>query len=171
LFGRGFTGTSDPVKRWLTNILKMFTAAEVMTRGVFTLPGSLSIREAAWALMHRGVGAAPVHDDDGRLVGVFSNVDLLEAELVRGRDDEELEGRPVTEVMTPAVVAVGSDEPVDQVIDLMAQHGYRRVFVVDDDGRLIGVVATMDILRLIADGRLRLLDSDLAEPSFHEVTG
>jgi CBS domain-containing protein len=149
----------------------MLTAAEVMTRGVFTLPGSLSIREAAWALMHRGIGAAPVHDDDDRLVGVFSNIDLLEAELVRGLDDAELEARPVTEVMTPAVVAVGSNEPVDQIIELMAEHGYRRVFVVDDDGRMLGVVATMDIMRLIADGRLRLLDSDVARPSLHEING
>lgn len=135
------------------------------------LPGSLSIREAAWALMHRGIGAAPVHDDDGRLVGVFSNVDLLEAELVRGYEEAELEGRQVTDVMTPAVVAVGSDEPVDQIMELMAEHGYRRVFVADDVGRLIGVVATMDIMRLFADGRLRILDSELAEPSFDEVTG
>jgi CBS domain-containing protein len=149
----------------------MLTAAEVMTRGVFTLPGSLSIREAAWALMHRGVGAAPVQDDEGRFVGVFSNVDLLEAELVRGPGDDELQARPVTEVMTPAVIAVATTDPVDEVIELMAEHGYRRVFVVDDDGSLIGVVATMDILRLIADGRLRLLDSDLSQPSFHEVTG
>ena len=149
----------------------MLTAAEVMTRGVFTLPGSLSIREAAWALMHRGVGAAPVHDDEGRLVGVFSNVDLLEAELVRGPDDAELQARPVTAVMTPAVIAVATTDPVDEVIELMAEHGYRRVFVVDDNGRLAGVVATMDILRLIADGRLRLLDSELPQPSFHEVTG
>jgi CBS domain-containing protein len=155
----------------INDVSRMLTAAEVMTRGVFTLPGSLSIREAAWALVHRGVGAAPVHDDDGRLVGVFSNVDLLEAELVRGADEAELQERPVTEVMTPAIVAVGTTEPVDEVIALMAEHGYRRVFVVDDDGRLAGVVATMDILRLIADGRLRLLDSDLAQPSFHEVTG
>jgi CBS domain-containing protein len=149
----------------------MLTAAEVMTRGVFTLPGSLSIREAAWALMHRGVGAAPVHDDGGRLVGVFSNTDLLEAELVRGADDVELQERPVTDVMTPALIAVGIGDPIDHVIELMAEHGYRGVFVVDDDGRLAGVVASMDILRLIADGRLRLLDSDLARPSFHEVTG
>jgi len=149
----------------------MLTAAEVMTRGVFTLPGSLSIREAAWALMHRGVGAAPVHDDEGHLVGVFSNVDLLEAELVRGPNDAELQERPVNEVMTPAVIAVGTNDPLDEVIELMAEHGYRRVFVVDDDGRLAGVVATMDILRLIVDGRLRLLDSDLPRPSFHEVTG
>jgi len=149
----------------------MLTAAEVMTRGVFTLPGSLSIREAAWALMHRGIGAAPVHDDDDRLVGVFSTIDLLEAELVRGLDESELEARPITEVMTPAVVAVGSNEPVDQIIELMAEHGYRRVFVVDDDGRMLGVVATMDIMRLIADGRLRLLDSDVARPSLHEING
>ncbi len=155
----------------MKQVKKMLTAEEVMTRGVFTLPGSLSIREAAWALMHRGVGAAPVQDDEGHFVGVFSNVDLLEAELVRGPNDEELQARPVTDVMTPAVIAVATTDPVDEVIELMAEHGYRRVFVVDDDGRLIGVVATMDILRLIADGRLRLLDSDLPQPSFHEVTG
>ena len=148
----------------------MLTAAEVMTRGVFTLPDSLSVREAAWALMHRGVGAAPVHDADGRLVGVFSQIDVIEAQLARG-DDAALQDAPVADVMTPALIVVDAGDPVDHVIELMAEHGYRRVFVVDDGGKLTGVVASMDILRLIADGRLRILDSDLAEPSFHEVNG
>lgn len=148
----------------------MLTAAHVMTRGVFTLPGSLSVREAAWALMHRGVGAAPVHDEDGRLIGVFSQIDVIEAQLARG-DDAALQDAPVTDVMTPALIVVDTSDPVEHIIELMAEHGYRRVFVVDERGKLAGVVASMDILRLIADGRLRLLDSDVAEPSFHEVTG
>ena len=51
----------------------MLRAADIMTRRVFTLPASLSLEGAAWALAHRGVSGAPVLDDDGQLVGVLSD--------------------------------------------------------------------------------------------------
>ena len=135
----------------------MLSAAEVMTRNVFTLPGSLSVSGAIWALMHRGVSGAPVRDGDGNLVGVVSEADLLEA---RGPGQEDVvdEARGddcVANAMTPALVAVGPNEPVDEVVALMVSHAVRRVLVLDDQGRLAGIITPIDVLRALADGRLQ----------------
>jgi CBS-domain-containing membrane protein len=149
----------------------MLTAAEVMSRQVFTLPASLSLEGAAWALMHRGVSGAPVRDDEGNLVGVLSEADLLEARAaITGRaqhasdvgDDDDaredaaaaMEDRRVADVMTPALVAVGPNEPIREVVDLMIAHGMHRVLVLDDAGQLAGIITTVDVLRELAQGRL-----------------
>ena len=140
----------------------MLTAAEVMTREVFTLPASLSLGGAAWALMHRGVSGAPVLDDEGELVGVLSESDLLEARSgapgADGADDfvvdEVVDERCVADVMTPALFAVGPDETVAGIVEMMVTYGVHRVLVVEDSGALAGIITTVDVLHQLAEGRL-----------------
>jgi CBS domain-containing protein len=157
---------------------KVLNAAEVMTSDVFTLPSSLSLGGAAWALMHRGVSGAPVRDSEGNLVGVVSEGDLLEARgplpqaisralALGGGSDGDAEGeilaedfdvaaddRSIEEIMTPVLVAVGPNDPIEEVVALMVAHAVRRVLVLDDDGRLAGIVTPVDVLRALAEGRL-----------------
>jgi CBS-domain-containing membrane protein len=144
----------------------MLRAAEVMTRDVFTLPATLSLEGAVWALMHRGVSGAPVRDRDGNLVGVVSEAELLEAgDRASGGalastevGDDDLrpdDDRSVGDVMTPALIAVGPDEPIDEVVALMVAHAMRRVLVLDDAGRLVGIITPIDVLRALSEGRLQ----------------
>jgi CBS domain-containing protein len=138
----------------------MLNAAEVMTRDVFTLPATMSLEGAVWALMHRGVSGAPVRDGEGNLVGVVSESDLLEARAAASSGDEPLDGQPnddrsIADVMTPALVAVGPNESLDEVVALMVAHGMRRVLVLDDAGHLVGIVTPIDVLRALAEGRLQ----------------
>lgn len=139
-----------------------------MTRDVFTLPEALSLDEAAWALMHRGVTGAPVYDPDGRLIGVVSQSDLVDARGLLG--DAAANDRCVGDVMTPALLAVGADDPIEHALEMMIAHNVHRVLVLGDDGRLLGIVTATDVLRLVAEGKLSLLDSPPAEPSFHGAT-
>jgi CBS-domain-containing membrane protein len=136
----------------------MLTAAEVMTREVFTLPASLSLGGAAWALMHRGVSGAPVLDDEGELVGVLSESDLLEARSGApggdGADDFVVDERCVADVMTPALFAVGPNETVAGIVEMMVTYGVHRVLVVEDSGALAGIITTVDVLHQLAEGRL-----------------
>jgi CBS domain-containing protein len=151
-------------------MIRVLTAAELMTRGVFTLPASLSVEGAAWALAHRGVSGAPVRDADGQLVGVLSEADLLEAGVgdhrdSDGRDDATASTPPtrlVADIMTPALLAVGPTDPVAEVVALMIAHGAHRVLVLDDAGELLGIVTTVDVLRELAAGRISPA-RDLAE--------
>jgi predicted transcriptional regulator len=132
---------------------------QVMTRDVFTIPASLSVEEAAWALMHRGISGAPVRDDEGRLVGVISNADLVDPERGCGTD----EVRTVADVMTPAVIAVGADDTTFDAVQIMVSHGIHRLAVVDKDGALVGIVTPIDFLRrLLQDGYLEAHDDSNA---------
>ena len=131
---------------------RVLSAADIMTRRVFTLPATLSLEGAAWALAHRGVSGAPVLDDDGQLVGVLSETDLLEARVGDGlaRNEATL----VDDAMTPALLSVAPGDPVAEVVALMIAHRAHRVLVLSDAGDLVGIVTTIDVLRELAAGRI-----------------
>jgi IMP dehydrogenase len=135
----------------MVRLIRVLNAAQIMTRRVFTLPASLSLEGAAWALAHRGVSGAPVRDDDGELVGVLSETDLLEAKVGDQIDDPL---RVVADAMTPALLAVGPNEPVAEVVALMIAHRAHRVLVLGDAGELLGIITTVDVLRELAAGRI-----------------
>jgi CBS domain-containing protein len=132
-----------------------------------------TIREATAKLAASGVGGAPVVDEVGRLLGVLSEVDVLEAlktehrtlrmlmppeiafgidfvEIVKERDAleafRETGDTPVSEVMTRDVVTVEPEESVERVIPLMVKQRVHRIPVVEE-GKLVGVVTRGDVLR------------------------
>jgi predicted transcriptional regulator len=150
----------------------MLKARDLMSRNVFTLPASLSASEAAWALMHRGVSGAPVHDSEGRLVGMLSNADLVDPER-GGTDVGGDEWRTVGDIMTPAMIAVGEDAAATDAAQLMVDHGVHRVVVLDAAGGLAGIITPMDFLRrLLLEGHL-VVESETERPregASHPIT-
>ena len=146
---------------------------DVMARDPITLKPTATLREAAITLADESVGGCPVVDDQGRLVGMLSEVDILEAlktqhkelrmlmppeitfgisfvEIIQEREAlaafKEVENRLVRDVMTKDPHAVGPEEPVERAIRLMVQHKIHRIPVVDGD-RLVGIVTRGDVLR------------------------
>ena len=118
------------------------TAAELMTPNPVSISRVSSVREAAAFLTARGISAAPVIDDAGRPVGVVSRSDIL-----IHHQSPAVSRTPVHSVMTPVVFSVRPDTPAAEVIETMVSLGVRRVFVVDEDNVLIGVVSAIDVLR------------------------
>lgn len=141
------------------------TAADLMTSNPLSLRSAVPVREAIVFLADNRLSAAPVIDDAGRPVGVLSRADLLgrvdyaaarpstdlSVRLEGGRevpcDGVDLSGTPVREIMTPGVVAVGPDAPVDDVVGAMLASNVHRLYVVGGDGTLAGVISSGDILR------------------------
>jgi CBS domain-containing protein len=118
------------------------TKAEMlMERNILSCKPTQTARYAASRLTAYDVGSLPVVDEEGFLVGLVSEFDLLKV-LLSGR---ELADRQVREVMTPEVKFVRPDTPVDEIIRLMEQEHLIRVPVVED-GKLIGIVARRDVL-------------------------
>lgn len=151
-------------------ILDGTTAKDLMWPDPVSINESATIREGVAFLVDKGFSAAPVIDKAGRPVGVLSRADVLvhdreqvhhaagpefyhgadlatEKELTEGFQIEEVDRTPIKEIMTPVVYSVLPDAPVAEVITQMVGLKVHRLFVVDPDGVLIGVISTMDILR------------------------
>jgi len=124
---------------------------DIMTREVFTLPHAASLEDAAHALVARDIGAAPVRDADGRVVGVLSRSDLCDLERVAALRAALDPRRPLraADLMTPGYAAVRPSDPAAAALDLMANEAAHRILVLDDAGALVGVVTAGDLLRAL----------------------
>ena len=127
---------------------------------------------AAWALMlQEGVKALPVLDSAGRVVGVLADEDLLERAGLRARlsvarqlDPAALEhemerlrqsGRTVGAVMSAPAVTVRADEFLGLAAERMVRNGFKRLPVVDEQGRLVGILSRFDLLRQVVESAAR----------------
>ena len=137
------------------------TVASVMTKDVVTTAPGTPFRELVAIMTEKSVSALPVVDGRGRPIGVVSEADVLAKQEFHGGGDDpphgdaaarerwyRAQGRNAAEVMTTPVRAVHADEPVSFAARLLAKAGVRRLFVVDWYGKLVGVVARRDLLRV-----------------------
>ena len=113
------------------------TVGTVMTRCPVSVPAGAPFATVAGILARRRIGAVPVVDRDGQLIGVVS-----EADLIGGRDGAGLTAR---ELMTGAVRTVPAEATVQAATRLLVESGVRRLFVTEH-GRLIGVLSRRDLL-------------------------
>jgi len=107
--------------------------------------GALEIDALTELFVEGGLRAAPVVDDNRRLIGIVSKTDLLAA-----RGDGEPCSKTVAEIMTPLVHGLPEDAPAAYAISLMAFEGLHEVPIVDHQSRVIGMFAATDALRWVA---------------------
>jgi CBS domain-containing protein len=138
------------------------TAGEICQRDVHVAFGPQAIDEAARAMRDARVGCLVVVDETaaGRmLVGVLTDRDIVTAVVAESRDAATLR---VAEVMTRDVATVRESDSLHQVIALMNRRRVRRVPVTDSQQRLVGVVSSDDVFRLVA-GELQALAAAIGE--------
>jgi CBS domain-containing protein len=93
-------------------------------------------------LMHaEDVGAIPVVDGD-RLIGMVTDRDIVVRAIAKGKDPR---GMPVSEISSRELVTVDPDDDLSDALQLMAEHQVRRLAVVEEDERLVGVVSQADV--------------------------
>jgi CBS domain-containing protein len=117
------------------------TVREVMTSKLCSIDTDKSITYAAKMMRDEDVGLAPIVEGD-RLVGVLTDRDIAVRVVAEGRDPEQVK---VTEVASRDLVTLDPQQDLDEALRLMAQHQVRRLPVVEEDGRLVGVVAQADV--------------------------
>ncbi len=138
-------------------------ARDIMTKSVATVLPSVPLRAAAGTLSYRGFTALPVIEQDGQLLGVISEADIIRSrfpiEPPAGsvEDKAAVNEMTVADAMTSPVVGVSHDADVSVVAHEMLTH-QRRFLPVVDGTRLVGVITRRDIVRVLARP-----DSDIAE--------
>ena len=154
-------------------VLHAATAADVMTPNPLSIRDEATVRDAVVFLTDRRISAAPVINEAGRPVGVVTEADILRydrehvehlhsvpdyymrSELTLGSGErlpdafevEDVDGTSVGDIMTPVIYSVEPDTPIDEVVSQLVTRRIHRLFVVDKDGSLIGVITTLDLLR------------------------
>ncbi len=126
---------------------KTLRVRDIMTAEVVTLAASTSVDDAVRSLMFHQISGAPVMDH-GTIVGVVSKTDLLDPRHRAGPDAP----RTVSDVMTRVVRAVRPGDPAMAAVRLMVSEQVHRAVVVNDKGKLVGIVSPMDVLRSLGRG-------------------
>ena len=117
----------------------------IIRRAPVTVGIDASVRQGLEAMEQNGVGSVIVLDRDSAVPrGVFTLPDLLRRVALRDNDLE----RPIAEVMTRDLVTALADTAAYQAAATMARNGIRHIVVVDDQGRLVGVVSQNDLFAL-----------------------
>ena len=120
---------------------------DIMTTGVVTVRPDTSCRELAVMFREHLVSGFPVTADDGRVVGVVSESDLVALAAGRLHRGHRTYGQATAgELMTRPAVTVSPDDLVRTAARVMQSHRVQRLPVVDRDGRLEGIVSRSDVL-------------------------
>src|SRR5438105_15908288 len=119
----------------------MPTLGEVMTKEVLSVEPSDTIGEAAEKMTSHGVGAVVV-SDFGRMIGIFTERDLMRAVAGRVHSSEAR----VREWMTADPITLGPDASPADAAKIMLENGFRHVPIVEDD-RAVGIVSIRDVAR------------------------
>jgi CBS-domain-containing membrane protein len=154
--------------RWNLEVIGMLVR-EVMTSPVVTVPSDWTVKQAVHLLYEGDITAAPVLDDEGRMVGIVSEMDLLRGEFEADpraylRPAAEPESPPpaaVEDVMTPRVQTVRENDDVLDLVELMIMTGVKSVPVTRDSD-LAGIVSRRDLMGILAHGDERIRDDVLA---------
>lgn len=117
---------------------------DVMTRSVATCRPEDQAAQAARIMWDLDVGCVPVLDDEGDLIGVVTDRDLCMASYTRGKPLTDFR---VDSVMTKNVKTCRPNDSITHAEDVMAKAQIRRLPVLDDLTRLVGIVSLGDLAR------------------------
>ena len=136
------TRAEDAMHQALDDTIRVLGPAEPIC-----LRESATVSEAIDRMLARRQAGALIVDGDGRLVGIFTERDVLTRVAGQGRDARQTR---LGEVMTrqPEALSVGSR--VAYAVHCMSVAGYRTVPLVDAEGRPIGIVTATDVIRWLA---------------------
>jgi CBS domain-containing protein len=122
---------------------------ELMTSNPCSIDSDKSVAYAAKMMRDENVGLAPIVEGD-RLIGTVTDRDIAVRVVAEGKDPESTK---VTEIASTKLITVEPQQDLDEALQLMGKHQVRRLPVVEEGGRLVGVVAQADVARNADDAR------------------
>lgn len=128
------------------------SARDLMAAPVVTVRPEESVENAARLMSERHCGALPVVDSSGRLIGIIACSDITTRLIARGI---AVQYAQVSDCMTDQAFACSVDGPIEDCIHAMFWHQVKRMPIVDNDHRVIGIVSMSDVTRYVCAQRDR----------------
>jgi len=125
----------------------MYQVKDIMTKQVVAIGREAAIDEAISRILDHGVSGLPVVDAEGQLLGVISEIDVID--LVYKAD---IDASTVGDHMTRDILALDSEASLDEAAGLFCSQSVRRIPVVRQ-GRLVGILSRRDLIRFVRDVR------------------
>lgn len=117
-----------------------------MHKGIVNANTTMSIKDVTCILKDNNIGAVGVTDNNGKLVGMFSERDLVKKVIPQGVDTNTT---PVSEVMTSPVVTIDAAETAQEALVVMNDLGIRHLPVIDGSGGPVGMLGLRDIMNVL----------------------
>ena len=128
---------------------------EICDSGGASVPVEATVEQAIKTMLDRHVGAVAVVDESTRVAGIFTERDVLRRVSLGGREPGQI---PVQEVMTTPVEMATLDTTPGQALATMVERHYRHLPIVDDEGRLLGMLSIRNVLQARIDMLTRQVD-------------
>lgn len=147
----------------------MLSAKDIMTKDVVTVSPDLPVEKLASLLWEKRISGVPVIDDDGSVLGVVTESDLIDqtkrfhiptvvtildsvifldsAEKIK-KEINKMTGARVGDICSKKPVTINPDTPADEIASIMAEKGVHTLPVLEN-GKLVGVVGKADIIRIL----------------------
>jgi CBS domain-containing protein len=123
--------------------MKTTKARDIMTTNIIATKKDIHLTEVMALLLRNHISGLPVEDDEGNLIGIISEIDLVNS-VFSGNAD----GTTAEEVMSKAVLSFSPDMELAELVQVFSSKRLRRVPIVDK-GKVVGIVSRRDILREI----------------------
>ncbi|HEY3543214.1 MAG TPA: CBS domain-containing protein [Gaiellaceae bacterium] len=132
---------------------------DFMTQDPRSVESSSSVVEAARLMREVDAGIIPVVEGE-KLVGAVTDRDIAIRVVAEGKSPEST---TVGEIASRELVTIDPQQDLDEALRLMARHQVRRLPVVEEDGKLVGIVAQADIARNASDTQTGDLVEDISK--------
>jgi CBS domain-containing protein len=137
------------------------TLLQLCGRRLSTVPILASVADAIQLMIDNEVGGVAVVDDDGIVAGMFTERDVLEKVALSGRDPQHT---PVRELMSPMVEMATEETTPAEALRVMIERHYRHMPVVDERGKVLGILSIRHILEAKIDDLLQQLETTAGRP-------
>jgi len=123
------------------------TIRDLMTSNPSTIEPDKTVADAAKLMRDEDAGLIPIVEGQ-KLAGTITDRDIAIRVVAEGKDPQS---STVRDVMTSRLVTVDPDQDLDEALRLMAEHQVRRLPVVEEDGKIVGIVSQADIAKHTSD--------------------
>jgi CBS domain-containing protein len=128
--------------------------ADVMTREVVTIGPDTPLGKAARLMVEKHLKRLPVVDSEGKLIGILGRLDVLNTiaavRIPEWHPEAHPAGTTAGDVMTREVPAVHESAPLEEIFQLLVSSSHKRVVVIDDQRRVVGIIADSDLISRVS---------------------